>query len=613
MKKVKDYFIKVFRVMKPFLKKVENFIGLIYKGINKILKRILDIYNKLNNKSRAFEPTFVIATSCLFVLIFILFLKGFKQVEEVSLAKNSAEILYYENRYDDAIEEYTKMQEEDNWPIYSAKIADLYSLRGEIEKSNSLLKEVIIKRDKIIKEEGYENLKDKDRELINSVLLTFTLNKQYDDAISLGEDYIKEYGKDNKLISTLFLAYLANNEIGNAKEIIDQYDYNEDSAYDLAYVANMKMLTKNYDEGLDLLKDAINIDKNEMKVNDVIDNIYIFNKTDLINALLEKIEKTDKYEYSIFLARAYSNSKVDSNKAIEIINNLDLNNLNSIVIDMINYVSYKNINNQDYIDYLKSAIKKSEEINKDSYITYYLLGIQSLENNKFDDALSNVKKSITLNDSYLKSYSYLIPKIYIGKGEFDSIEGYYRKALEKEPFNYRLILDIADYYGNYESSNDKAEYYYDLALNIRKDDASLYKKISDLNMKDNKIEEAINNLKKAIEIDEENGDYYRILGAIYLNNENYEEGIKFTRKAYEINNKDAKALNNAAWYYLFVENDIERSYENIKSAFEDLTNSISEEDKNTIIENYNEVKKAYEKEEKLDKYNSTNTLFNLVF
>lgn len=612
MDKIRGYIINVINNMKPFLKRIKIFMDLIYKTIKNILKRIVEVYIKLNKKSKAFEPVFVITLSCIFVLIFILFLKNFKSVEEVSLARNSAEAFYYENKYEDAIKEYTKMQDDDEWPIYSAKIADLYSLRGEIEKSNDLLKEVIIKRDKIITEQDYENIKDKDRELINSVILTFTLNKNYDDAISLGEDYINEYGKDNKIISTLFLAYLSNEEINNAKRIIDDYDYNKENAYDLAYIANMKMLTKNYNEGLDLLKDAINIDKNELKIYDVVDNIYAFNKDELIDSLKEKLQIKDNYEYKILLARAYSNSKIYSNDAIEIINSLDIDN-DSIGVNLIKYNAYKNINNKEFMNCLEDAISKSKEVNKDSYITYYLLGVQALENNKFDDALSNAKKSVGLNNNYLKSYSYLIPKIYIGKGQFDSIEGYYRKALESEPFNYKLIVDIADYYSNYETSNDKAEYYYNLALNIRNNDDTLYKKIADLNMRDNNIEEAINNLKNAIEANEENGDYYRILGAIYLNNEDYEEGIKFTRKAYEINSEDVKALNNAAWYYLFVENNIERSYENIKSAFNDITNSISEEDKNIIIENYTQVKRAYEREEKLDKYNSTNTLFNLVY
>lgn len=612
MKKIKGYFINIINVIKPFLKRITIFMNLIYKLIKNFFKNILEIYKKLNNKSRGFEPIFILTVSCIFVLGFILFLKSFKSVEEVSLARNSAEALYYENKYDDAIKEYAKMQEEDEWPIYFAKIADLYSLRGEIEKSNNLLKEVIIRRDKIIKEKGYENIKDKDRELINSVILTFTLNKNYDDAISLGEDYIKEYGKDNKLVSTLFLAYLSNKEISNAKKIIEEYEYNNQNAYDLAYIANMKILTKNYDEGLELLKNAIDINQDELKIYDVIDTIYAFNKDKLIDSLIEKIENKNEYEYNIILAKAYSNSKLDVDKALDIINKLNLDNIDSIGTDIIKYNIYKNNNNKEYINYLKDAISKAEKIDKNSYATYYLLGVQALENNKFDDALSNVKKSISLNNSYLKSYSYLIPKIYIGKGNFDLIEGYYRTALEKEPFNYKLILDIADYYGNYESS-DKAEYYYNLAINIKNDDATLYKKIAHLNIKDNKLEEAIDNLKKAIEIDEENGDYYRTLGALYLRSENYEEGIKFTRKAYEINNEDIKALNNASWYYLFVENNIERSYENIKSAFDDLKSSISEEDKSIIIENYNQVKRAYEREEKLEQYNLDNTLFNLIY
>ena len=575
------------------------------------LRKILNTYKKINNKDKRFEPIFIITTSCIFVLGFILILKSFKSVEEISLARNVAEALYYENKYDDAIKEYTKMQEEDEWPIYSAKIADLYSLRGEIEKSNNLLKEVIIRRDKIIKEKEYQNIKDKDRELINSVILTFTLNKNYDDAISLGEGYIKNYGKDNKLVSTLFLAYLSNEEINNAKKIIEEYEYNNKNAYDLAYVANMKILTGEFDEGLKLLKDAINIDEDELKIYDVIDNIYAFNKDKLIDLLNEKIEIENKYEYSILLARAYSNSKVYSNDALEIINNLEVDN-DSIGLDLIKYNIYKNMNNKDYISYLENAINKAKNTNKNSYITYYLLGVQALENNNLDDALSNAKKSIALNSNYLENYSYLIPKIYIGKGNFDLIEGYYRTALEKEPFNYKLILDIADYYGNYESS-EKSKYYYNLGININKNNSILYKKMADLNIKDNNIEEAIFNLNIAIDLDEENGDYYRALGALYLMNENYEEGIKLTRKAYEINNEDIQALNNASWYYFFVENDIERSYNNIKSAFNDLKNSINEEDKNIIIENYNEVKRIYEKKDKLEQYSLDNILFNLIY
>ena len=613
MKNLKEFFSSVNKNMKPFVDKINKLFKLIYKKVKKLFSKFSNIYKIANKKNKYVEPIVVITTSCLIVLFFVLFLKNFKTIEEVDLAKNSAEVLYYENKYDEAIEEYTKMQEENEWPIWSAKIADLYSLRGEIDKSNNLLKEVIIKRDRIINEKGYDNYKDEDRELMNYVLLTFTLNKEYEDVISLGEDYIKQYGKDNKMISTLFLAYLASDKTSNAKDIIKEYEVNEGSACDLSYIANMKMMVNEYDEGLELLKKAFNIDKNELKIYDVIDNICSFDKESLINSLEENIKKTNDYEYNVFLAKVYSNSKSDSNKAIEIIESLDLESLDSIGIDLIEYEAYKNNNDKNYKKYLKDAIEKAEDIDKDSYITYYLLSIEALENGKYDEALSNVKKSISINGSYLKSYSYVIPSIFINKGEFKAIEGYYRTAIEKEPFNYKLITDIANYYYNYESNDSKAEYYYELAIDIRKEDASLYKKIADLNIRSNNIEAAIENLEKAIEIDENNGDYYRVLGAIYLKNEDYTEGIEYTRKAYEINEKDVIALNNAAWYYLVVENDIQRSYENIKSAYEELPVGLSEENKNTIIENYNKLKEIYENQESLDTYDSSEILFNLIF
>ena len=73
-----------------------------------------------------------------------------------------------------------------------------------------------------------------------------------------------------------------------------------------------------------------------------------------------------------------------------------------------------------------------------------------------------------------------------------------------------------------------------------------------------------------------------------------EEGIELTRKAYSMDEKDSIALNNAGWYYLMVENDIARGYDNIKGAYDDISASLDEETKKEIIDNYNNVKKVYE-------------------
>ena len=52
MNKIKGCIIKVINNMKPFLKRIGIFINLIYKTIRNILKKILEMYTKLNKKSK---------------------------------------------------------------------------------------------------------------------------------------------------------------------------------------------------------------------------------------------------------------------------------------------------------------------------------------------------------------------------------------------------------------------------------------------------------------------------------------------------------------------------------------------------------------------------------
>ncbi|MDZ7543690.1 hypothetical protein GNF83_21490, partial [Clostridium perfringens] len=138
-------------------------------------------------------------------------------------------------------EEYNKMQNDEKWPIWKAKVADLYSLKGDFKKSNTLLKEVMIKRDKLIKEEGFDKYKDRDAELIHSMLFTFIMNKQYDEAISLGESYISSHGQNKEILKTLFAAYISNNYIYKAEELTEAYPLDKNSSYDISVLANMNM------------------------------------------------------------------------------------------------------------------------------------------------------------------------------------------------------------------------------------------------------------------------------------------------------------------------------------------------------------------------------------
>ena len=608
MKEVKGLFTKFETYLKPFFNKVESLFKPITKALKDSIKKISSLYKKANSKNKYVEPLFVISTSCLLVLIMIISIKSFTTVEEVNITSNSAEYLYYKNENDKAIEEYRKMQEDDNWPIWTVKIADIYSLQGEKEKSNTLLKEALIKRDKVIKAEGYEAYKEKDLELIKSMLFTFTFNQEYGDVISFGEQYIEEYGQNIDIAKILFVAYLQNNNEYKAEELLDTYPLDENSSYNIVTYANMNILINRRDIGIALLKDAWNIDNNDITTFNVISEMYLFDKDSLIDTLKNKINNSIDYEYKVFLAAAYSMDKGSINEALNLINELDSKNIDTINTDFIKQEVYNNSNkeiiNQEYLD---AAIHKSKAIDKESYSTYYLLSLKALVNEKYDEALTYAKKSINSNINNGESYGILIPNILNGKKDFNTIQIYYREAIKKEPFNYETILNLANYYTNYVSNDAKVKEYYKFAINLRKDNADLYKKLADIYIKEENYENAIENIKEAIEIDDNIQEYYTTLGALYLMEENYEEGIEITRKAYSMNEKDVRALNNASWYYLVVEKDLLRGFENLKAAYSEIPAGIKDEEKNIIIDNYNSIKKAYDKymEDETEEFNIT--------
>lgn len=597
MKDIEKLFSTIRKPLKSFINKLKKVFEPFGKAINRTGTKISNAYKKANKKNPYIEPFVMIGVPCLFVLIMILGIKSFTTVEEINITKNSAEYLYYENKYDEAIEEYNKMQKEEKWPIWTVKAADIYSLKGDTKKSSSLLKEAIIKRDRVIKEEGFEKYKDKDVELINSMLFTFIMNKEYDEAISFGEQYIKDYGKDKDILKTLFAAYIANNYTYKAEMLTEDYPLDEKSPYDICILANMNMLINRWDKGLELLKDAWYLDRNEMKIYDVIDDMVSFNNEKIIESIQDMINSNiNEDAYKMFLAKAYSVSEETAYKAEKLIRELEGKNIDGIAADLISFEICKITNkNSEAEDYLENAEQMAEKEKKDSYIEYYISSLKAFNNEKYDEAFTLAKKGILANQECPKIYGNLITDILLAKGNVKATEAYFRTAMQKEPYNYETIIRAANYYFKYESDNEKARNYYELALNIRKDDSKLYCKLAQLDIAEEKWEEAACNLEDAIKLDEDNAEYYRALGAVYLKNSKNEEGIELTRKAYSMNEKDILALNNAGWYYLMVENDIARGYENIKAAYEEIPTSMDETTKNSIIENYKKSKEVYDK------------------
>ena len=520
--------------------------------------------NKKLIKNKYVEPIITIGLSILFAFVVLISIQSMMGTKTVTITNNKAEEYYYDGKYDEAINEYMTMQKEDAWPILTARVAEIYSIQGDITQANNLLKEAIVKRDKLMLENGDEYL-EQDKELINEVVFTFYMNNDLEQAESLGEYYLESYNTYKPLLKTMFAVYLANDQKDLAKGIVNSYPVDKDSAYDLATLAKMQIMINDYDNGLENLRLSYEIDKNEIKSYDVIMEACQFDKEKLLKKVTELSEE---------------NPKVEAYKAW---------------INEINSFDEKNIDfSKNVIDEIKNNIN-TDELEEDSYVDLYIKAWENYNKGQYDKAKEFANEAILANSDYENTYGMLMPNILIATENSDKIEGYIRKAIFNEPYNYNLIVNIAKLYEDKLSNLDKAKYYYDYALTLNKNNDELYYDLALLNLKMDKVDDAILDLNKAIAIDEDKSDYYRALGTIYYNEKEYDKAIENIRKAYSLNEKDVLALNNAACYYITVDKDVWRAYSNIESAYNDMPSSIDSESKKLITNNYNAIKKVYDK------------------
>ncbi len=555
---------------------------------SKYFKHISDL-----KKDRYFTPPVIIVICLSAVMVTnIISRSGIESSKDkLTIASNSAEENFYNDKYDAAIEEYNKYQEKDEWPIWNLKIAEVYSVKGDFTDSNELLTKVYLARNKIVdnkKQKNIDNFEEKDRELTNYIVFTSFMNGDYDKALQYGELFLMDYPTDKNLLKTMFTIYMANDKKDKMKEIIDNYPRDDENASDLADLARMNMMMNNLDQGFFLLKDAWHKDKNEVKVFDVITQIAEYNKNDILNKI-SALEKKDSGElaYKMWQAEIYSKDKDSAEKANNLISELEDKDVGTINLALIKSNTYQNLGKSEKArDVLSEMIKNDPN----SFIGYHAMALEDYSDENYDDALKNCEKSISLNKDYADNYGFLMPEIMEKQDKDENAEPYFRTALYKEPFNYNILIKLAEYYGNTVKDSSRALYYYTLASKMNTNDAEVYYNMALIKVANQRQDEAIDLLKKSIAINGKEIKYHRALGTVYLNKEKGEDALKEIKAAYAIDKNDILTLNNAGCYYVAIEGDLSRGLVNFKAAYDGMNDKTSEEDRDIITENYNRVK-----------------------
>lgn len=546
-----------------------------------------------NNKIKSFIESAAVIIGVMAFALVVVFLcqktmaSGSNTKSEVTIGTNSAEDNFYDADYKTAISEYESMQDKEEWPIYKAKEAEVYSVKGEYSVSNRLLADCYDIRNNLIRKNGIESYEGRDEELGNLIVFTALMNGDIEKALEYGEIFFLDDGNSKELDKTMFTVYLANDKKDEAESILDNIDYDEDSAYDLAEIAYMKMILGKYDEGIQYLNEAYDLDKDEPKIYDVLEDIMIYHKDSLLRELKDLHKNnSDKLSYAVFLAKCYSLNKSTVKNGQQLLDEIKNRELGETVFKTIEADIYKNSGDIDKYNTIIEEITNDE--NRD-YYKNYIAAKYAYENKDYVKGIENAKYSIIDNRDYPNTYGVIMPELLCASKESDKAESYFRTALYKEPFNYNIILKLADYCRDVQQDADKALKYYTLASKIYSDNAEIYYNMGVAKLTLNKKDEGISLLEKAIKLDSKEPKYYRRLAYVYLENKENDKAIKEIRKAYAVNEEDIKTLNAAGYYYMSV-NEIDRAVTNFKSAYEGINDSTDLNVKNIITKNYEKAK-----------------------
>ena len=534
-----------------------------------------------------------VVVGVLIIFAFSLFYSG--SSFRMNILNNKAENYYYLGKYDKAIKTYNKMFYSKNDALAAAKIADIYSIKGDMVNSEKYI-------------ERAKNANSDNSDALNFILFDELMNKDYKQAIIDGETALNTFKGDKNLIKTMYSVYIANGEKKKADNLIKTYEKDLKSAYDFAEYARILIISGEMNQGLSELKKAFEIDKDEYKIYDVLSQTSVYNKDELLQAIL-KLSNDNKEEnaYKMWLAKVYSLDASTASDAKKILDTLNGKDLGKLEIKLIQALVDQNTGETEKADQIINGIiaEKSSD-----YKILHTAGWFYLNKKDYYKAEKYCRESIALNKDYTDNYSFLMPEILKANGKYNLSEPYFRTALQKEPYNYNIMLNTASYY--FDAGNkDKALEYFALAGTVKPEDAEIKYNMAIICLTEKKDAKGIELLKECIMLDESVPKYHRTLGTVYYLNGNKKEALKEIRYAYNADENDILTLNNAGCYYVTENNDVERGLFNLTKALQGIDKNTDKYTKDTINDNYNKIKKL-SSDLKKSKVNDTLKIPDLV-
>lgn len=524
-------------------------------------------------------------------VIACIFFTGFYSKISNNRLEKMAISYFYKEQYDQAIEVYKKLANtERSNALWDAKISELYYLTKDSDNCEKYLNSA--------------KNKDNNEQASNTILFVSLMNYNYNnligrnknikDVIELGEKYLKDYPNKKDLIKTMIQVYLTNNEIEKAKNLVEKYPVDLDSAGDIATQGSMFLSLSEFDKAFEKLKQAYMVNKDEFKIYDVLAQGHQYEKEAFSNKIIKLYEENkDDEMLKLFASKIFSLDSDTTNRALEILSDFqNKNNKELLESSLIKVFAFQNSGNSSASEALINELLK---ISESDYRVLHVAAWYYYKAGQYDKAYELAMESIKNNKDYTDNYGFLLPEILKVTKEGVGAEPYIYYGIKLEPFNYTLHLNEGYYYWHVKKDSIRAVEVLNNARLFRTDNSESYYEISLIYLENNNYDKAIQFLQKSVERNNKMAKYHRTLGTAYLLMNDNSNAIKEIKTAYALDNSDVLTLNNAGCYYLTAEGDLEKALKNLEGAFKGLNKENDEYTRKTIKENYDKLLNIKEK------------------
>ncbi len=193
-----------------------------------------------------------------------------------------------------------------------------------------------------------------------------------------------------------------------------------------------------------------------------------------------------------------------------------------------------------------SYLKKSLQINPKQPLVFFDLGIASINTNKLEEAIIFFDKSIELDQTNIK---FLLAKASILKklNKFDELINCFTKIIELNPKYINAYTDQAEILYS-KGMVDKALDLYYKAIKIEPNNSAIYNNLGNIFYELDRLNDAIDYYEKSIKIKPNNAGVYKNLGNVFIKKRNSNEAIRYLEKSIQINEDYEVFINLAVLY-----------------------------------------------------------------